>query len=237
MEYSKLDGSLGKGETSAKNLKQGIRNALVEGNLATLEQLSYQIPIRKLVNPVFSFFCDADELVKWRAITLMGLLVARLAGQEMESARVIMRRLMWSLNDESGGIGWGAPEAMGEIMARHEELANEYSVILGSYIREDGNFLEHPMLQRGVLWGIGRLAQEKPYCLNGIDVCLTEFLDSSDAVHRGFSAWALGNLKSDIAVSKLKNLLKDGGEISFYDDFIIEVITVGHLAKLALSKI
>jgi hypothetical protein len=108
---------------------------------------------------------------------------------------------------------------------------------MGSYIRKDGNFLEHPMLQRGVLWGIGRLAQERSHCLKGIDAHLTEFLCSSDAVHRGFSAWALGNLKSDIAVSKLKNLLKDGGEISFYDDFKIEVITVGHLAKLALSKI
>ena len=237
MEYSKLDGSLGTGETGGKTLKRVIRNALVEGDLAAAEQFSYQIPIRKLVNPVFSFFCDADELVKWRAITLMGLLVARLAGQEMESARVIMRRLMWSLNDESGGIGWGASEAMGEIMARHEELAKEYSAILGSYLREDGNFLEHPMLQRGVLWGIGRLAQERPHCLKGIDAHLIGFLNSSDAVHRGFSAWALGNLKSGIAVSKLKNLLKDGGEISFYDDFKIEVITVGHIAKLALSKI
>lgn len=25
----------------------------------------------------------------------------------MDSARIVMRRLMWSLNDESGGIGWG----------------------------------------------------------------------------------------------------------------------------------
>jgi hypothetical protein len=46
----------------------------------------------------------------------MGEVMAHLADKDMESARVIMRRLMWSLNDESGGIGWGAPEAMGEIV-------------------------------------------------------------------------------------------------------------------------
>jgi len=40
-----------------------------------------------------------------------------------------MRRLMWNLNDESGGIGWGNPEAMGEILACHEALANEYAPI------------------------------------------------------------------------------------------------------------
>jgi len=67
----------------------------------------------------------------------------------MESARVIMRRLMWSLNDESGGIGWGAPEAMGEIMARHEQLTKEYSAILGSYIREDGKFSRTPRASAG----------------------------------------------------------------------------------------
>ena len=59
----------------------------------------------------------------------MGALVFSLAEQDMESARVVMRRLMWNLNDESGGIGWGSPEAMGEIMARHSGLAEEYSKI------------------------------------------------------------------------------------------------------------
>jgi hypothetical protein len=224
-------------EPSGKKVKQTIKNALVGGDLSTVEQLSLQIPIRKLVNPVFSFFCDADELVKWRSITLMGILSARLADQDMESARVVMRRLMWSLNDESGGIGWGAPESMGEIMARHEGLAKEYSAILGSYIREDGNFLEHPMLQRGVIWGIGRLAQERPHYLKGSDVHLMKFLDSSDAVHRGLSAWALGNLRSSVAVLLLNKLLKDETEILFYEQLKIKIITVSNLAKLALAKI
>ncbi|MEA3417440.1 MAG: hypothetical protein U9R02_15080 [Thermodesulfobacteriota bacterium] len=53
----------------------------------------------------------------------MGVVVSNLADHDMESARVIMRRLIWNLNDESGGIGWGSPEAMGEIMARNNRLA------------------------------------------------------------------------------------------------------------------
>jgi hypothetical protein len=241
MAHFKLDGPIenreGEGAFSQSQLKRVLKKALLEGDLAVIERLSNQVPIRKLVNPVFSFFCDVHELVRWRAVTLMGILVSRLADQDMESARVIMRRLMWSLNDESGGIGWGSPEAMGEIMARHEKLAVEYAAILSSYARKDRNFLEHEMLQRGVIWGIGRLAQQRPHCLTGVDAHLAEFLDSKDAVHRGFSAWALGNLKSRLAVPKLKTLLKDGAEISFYDDFKIELITVGHLAKLALTKI
>ena len=53
------------------------------------------------------------------------------------------RRLIWSLNDESGGIGWGAPEAMGEILARSEKLSCEFYCILLAYIREDGTPLEN----------------------------------------------------------------------------------------------
>jgi len=89
--------------------------------------------------------------------------MATLADADMEAARVVMRRMIWQLNEESGGIGWGMPEAMGETMARHEGLAQEYAHMLVSYIQEDGNFLEHVPLQRGVLWGLGRLAQARPW--------------------------------------------------------------------------
>jgi len=92
----------------------------------SLEKI-YLMPARGVVNPLFSFFYNTEELVKWRAITAMGAVVARLADEDLESARIVMRRLMWNLNDESGGIGWGSPEAMGEIMARHDILAKEYA--------------------------------------------------------------------------------------------------------------
>jgi hypothetical protein len=91
-----------------------------------------------------------EEKVKCAAVKAMGAVVAKLADHNMEAARIIVRRLMWNLNDESGGIGWGSPEAMGEILARHRGLAGEYAHILISYIREDGNYLENQVLQEGV---------------------------------------------------------------------------------------
>jgi len=237
MEHFKLDGPINNGETRGKQIKRKLRNILLEDNLAAVDQLAEKIPIRKLVNPVFSFFCDTDELVRWRSVTLMGMLVSRLAQQDMESARVIMRRLMWSLNDESGGIGWGSPEAMGEIMACHDGLAKEYSGILSSYIREDGNFLEHPMLQRGVIWGIGRLAKARPKYLSGIETSLFKFFDSSDPVHRGLTAWSAGNLGNKTAIPLLNNLLRDDTEIPFYEELLLEFRKVSHLAQLAPTKI
>ena len=126
-----------------------------------LEELS-GLSGRQVLNPLFSFLYSPDPNVKWAAVTAMGAIVTKLADEDMEAARVVMRRLMWNLNDESGGIGWGSPEAMGEILACHEGLAQEYAHILISYARENGNYLEHDMLQRGLLWGIGRLSQVRP---------------------------------------------------------------------------
>ena len=104
-----------------------------------------------------------------------------------------MRRLMWMLNDESGGIGWGAPEAMAEAMACHPRLAEEYVRILLSYIREDGNFLEYEPLRRGALWGIGRLARVYPEMLIELDAAryIRPYPEPDDPLSRSLSARAL----------------------------------------------
>ncbi len=214
-----------------------IRNALVRGDLGVVAQAAEEIPIRKLINPLFSFFCALDELMKWRAVSMMGILVPTLADKEMESARVIMRRLMWSLNDESGGIGWGAPEAMGEIMAHHAGLAGEYSHILVSYIQEDKNYLEHPMLERGVIWGIGRLAENRPEHATDAMRPLLKFFHSLDPVHRGFAAWAAGNMRIRAATRFLENLLDDHSEILFYEALQLLPMSISQIALAALAKI
>lgn len=120
------------------------------------------LPTAQSINPLFSFIQSTNEVIKWRAVRAMGKVVAQMAVANLESARVIMRRLMWSLNDESGGIGWGAPEAMGEIMAQDERLAGEYKKILLSYLDEEGNYLEHEPLRQGALWALQRLDSAKP---------------------------------------------------------------------------
>lgn len=123
------------------------------------------IPTQHLISPLFSALFSTREEIHWRAVFCMGQTVSSLARKSLESARVVMRRLMWSLNDESGGIGWGAPEAMGEIMARHPRLAEEYASILCSYIipsQGPDNYLEYRPLRQGAYWGIARLAQASP---------------------------------------------------------------------------
>jgi hypothetical protein len=222
---------------SGRHLKGKVLALLGSDNFDQSLNDLCQLPARQVVNPLFSFLLSSDEQIRWRAITAMGAVVAKLAERDTESARVIMRRLMWSLNDESGGIGWGAPEAMGEIIASHEGLAKEYASVLVSYIREDGNFLEYEPLQRGAVWGIGRATQARPHLVQDAGPHLLLFLESPDATVRGLAAWAVGLLGAEAARPQLEALLGDEAEVPLYIGGRLMVRCVGDLAKEALAGI
>ncbi|MDL1959317.1 MAG: HEAT repeat domain-containing protein [Deltaproteobacteria bacterium] len=174
-------------------LRRRVRELLGSGDLEQVLRELRKIPPRKAINPLISVFYDSDPELRLKAISAFGQVVADLANEDMESARVVVRRLMWMLNDESGGIGWGAPEAMAEAMACHPRLAEEYVRILLSYIREDGNFLEYEPLRRGALWGIGRLAHVYPEMLIELDAAkyIRPYLEADDPSSRSLSAQAL----------------------------------------------
>jgi hypothetical protein len=209
-----------------------LRQPKTEGGWDALLNL----PARQVVNPLFSLLYSGDELVKWRAVTAMGLVVARLAEVDMEAARVVMRRLMWNLNDESGGIGWGSPEAMAEIMTRCRRLAEEYACILNSYADPAGNFLEHELLQRGVLWGLGRMAGAWPNLAQPAGPQLSAYFSSTDPNLRGLAVWAAGqmadaNLREEIAL-----LCSDPAEISLFLNGQLVFFPISHLAEMALAR-
>jgi len=216
--------------TTYRQLKRYLRERLLTGDFAGALSAVLDLPARKAVNPLISFFCNHDVMLRWRSVSALGAVVARLADEDRESARVVMRRLMWSLNDESGGIGWGAPEAMGEITARHAGLAGEFGHILLSYIREDCNYLEHEVLQRGVLWGCGRLAHARPEMGLAVAECLFPFLASEDPYHRGYAAWALRALALTELPMAWQACLKDQGRLQFYTDGVLHDSRVALLA-------
>ena len=224
-------------ELKGRRSKNTIRDLLTATDIRVSIEIICQYPPRQSVNYLISFFYDTDALIRWRAIAAFGRVVAMLADENMESARVVMRRLMWNLNDESGGIGWGSPEAMGEIMAQHPKLAGEYARLLVSYIQVDQNFLEHEALQRGAIWALGRLGQTRPELVAHSAPELIRSLSSPDAFHRGYAAWALGNLKSRAAAPGVGQLKNDPAKIDIFRNLELYTTTVGSLAEEALAII
>ena len=217
-------------------LKKTIINLLDSGDLAGVLALQEVYPRHKLVNPLSSCLCNTDEMVKWLAVSALGQIVAGVATADMESGRVVMRRFMWMLNDESGGIGWGVPEAMAEVMACHAGLAAEYAHILVANMREEGNFLELPMLQRGLMWGLGRLAAVRPELMNKKNAgeYLGQYLDSADPQVRGRAIWAMTQL-GGLKPARLSELVDDRAPVTIYQDLQLQSFTVAELAKTLLS--
>ena len=219
-----------------RDTKAQLRPLLIKG-LPHAAPMLLAMPGRQMVNPLFSLFLDPEPIVRWRAISAMGLVVAHLADAEMESARVVMRRLLWSLNDESGGIGWGSPEALGEIMARHTKLAHEYGMLMVSFLRPEGNFIEHPLLQRGVLWGMGRLLHARPAFESELVPLLLPFFRSADPDLRGLAAWCAAALRLPLLATELTALAQDTTPLLLYRHETLTTTTVAEMTHEALSAL
>ena len=225
-------------QTSVRTIKKNIPKVLESSSdhreLLKLTQKS----LLKLINALFSFLYHKNPVIKWNTVVAMGAAISELADQDMEPARNIIRRLMWNLNDESGGIGWGSVEAMGETLAMNEALAREYASVLLSYGREDGNYQEHEFMQRGVLWGIGRLCEARPG-ITGREIAehIIPYIKSNDAIVRGLAARVLGIIEHKESCSELELLTGDETPVQLFLNNIHIVSTVKKQAETALEKI
>jgi hypothetical protein len=220
-----------------RELKRLVAERLGSEDFDAALRYLLRLPARQVVNPLFGLFCDRLPLLRWRAVTAMGAVTAALADRDMESARVIVRRFMWNLNEESGGIGWGCPEALGETLARSPRLADEYQCILFSYLNPRGNFLENPLLQEGVVWGLGRLGHARPGVLGGCGPLIAPFFANPAAPLRGLSAWTAEAAGDPGLLAGLKPLMSDGAVFSMYRDERLAECSVAELAQQAVARI
>ena len=224
-------------KSHGRSLKKQLFDLLNQGDSDKALAEMGRLPPRQIINPLLSFIQSGNEKVKWGSVKAIGHIVGQLADRDLEAARVIMRRLMWTLNDESGGIGWGSPEAMGEIMAIHRGLAQEYAHILISYARQDGNYLEHEGLQRGLLWGIGRLSEKRPELVRESAGLFLPYLESRDAVIRGLAVRLMGLLRVKEAQPVLQTLAEDESAIALVIENRLAATRVKDLAAEALKVI
>jgi hypothetical protein len=215
-----------------RKLKKQVGQILLSKNREHAFDQLRQIPGQMLTGPLFSYFYNMDDLIRFRSSLAMGDLAQRFAKKKIENARIILRRLMWNLNDESGGIGWGSVEAMGEILKRNKTLAKEYGKILFSYINPEGNFLEHEMLQRGCIWGVGTYLEAFTHTNKAVIKTLLPFLDSKDPVKRGYAVRALLNMNHKNNNLLPEHIVSDKNEIPFFDGWDLITVTVSAIPRL-----
>lgn len=203
-----------------------------------------KLPPKECINPLFSAICRPEERLRWFAISCFGAVLGRLVKDDPEAARIVMRRFLWSLNDESGGIGWGAPESMAESMISSTLLRKEYLHMLVSYAKhdgeelfQDGNYLELPELQRGLLWGIERVSSLFPEDFENHDINfeLGEYLTATDTTVRGLALKCIINLKRvNIFKEQINSVKSDNNRFRFYKNGAFSELELSTLATSVL---
>lgn len=223
-----------------RQVKKEIFKLLDQYEPSELTEKLIDFPQTHVINALFMALCDVSERVRWHAVSCFGEIVSTMAKENVESARIIMRRFLWTLNDESGGIGWGAPEAMAEIMCKSDVLRGEYIHMLISYMQEDGdelfqdgNYLELPLIQRGLLWGIGILCHRFPEEMRqrGLGVDIEKYLASDDKQVRRLALWALVGLGVSYTSDFVKPFLADNNSLPLFIDGTFREVHVSEFCK------
>jgi HEAT repeat protein len=175
---------------------------------------------------------DEDELIRWRSTEAIGQLAAVQAQTDPEKVRDQIRRLLWLMNDESGGLGWHSPEHIAEILVAVPQLIDEYAGLLPGYLREEP-------FQSGAHRAVFRVAKvdSRPFA-DLVDQLLTSLEDKDPSV-RSVAALILGCLKATEAREPIKRLLKDQNRVSCYDFEIGRLIetSVRKMAEEALLRL
>ncbi len=115
--------------------------------------------LRYLSGRLFS----GTEEEKWRAVRALGVVVGDRDLVNWEKATELLRRFFWALNDESGAVPYGVPEAIGEVLAVRPELQRDFLPILCSLVT-DAEMCQTGEIERGVFWALGRVGPPVARC-------------------------------------------------------------------------
>jgi HEAT repeat protein len=164
---------------------------------------------RRVIRGLFGLLYDADDFVHWLAIEAIGRVGGALAAVDPEKVRELARRLLWSLNDESGSTPWGAAGAVGAIAAGRPDLFGGYMSILYP-------FHEDASLAPEIIWSAAAVGRTRPELVSEYIPFLLAALSSECSQIRGYAAWASGVLQLQEARQQLSRLAGDEGAVAVY---------------------
>jgi hypothetical protein len=212
-------------------VKEQLREWLANRRYADIVELAGRK--KRVLSFLTALTYDPDPLISWRAVEAMGLAAGRIASEDPEFVRNHLRRLAWLLNDESGGIGWRAPEMMGEIVRNRPEQFGEFVPIILALL--DMEEEDAARFRPGTLWAIGRLGEVIPGRVKAATAQIIPCLEDPNPQTRGLAAWCLGELGAGAYLAR-HDVLRDESPVDFYVDGQLVRQSVGQLARDALES-
>jgi hypothetical protein len=218
------------------SLKQQIHHALESNDLDAVVSLVKEN--RKVLSNLVRMAYDKETLVGWRAIKAIGLAAKSLVKTDYEFLRETIRKLLWSLSDESGGIGWAAPEILGEIVSADPERFSDIIPLIAEVYD-----VEEKVFRPGILYALGKIAEVDPARVMPFISIIGRALSDSDPLTRVYALDVVKALKSRLAKDdlaaftiRIQNLLSDRAEVWVYKDDRFVGVEIWEAARSALGK-
>jgi hypothetical protein len=214
--------SLSLASSRNRRRKEEVRKILLRRDFAGLGE--YATQDKNILRTLSSLLYDSDRLVVWRTIEGLGRVSIKMGEKGLEPLRRLIRQLLWSMNDESGSIGWYAPEAIGEILYNLPSLQGEYLPLLVSN-------LETEPFGGGICRAMARISGRFPETIRSYRGELQQSLKAADLKE---SVWAT-------VAMKRAGLLGDWSEVPLnvreyeieYYDFASGVLLKGTPVKIS----
>lgn len=185
----------------------------------------------RTLSKLISFAFNKDELISWQAIDAMGRAAGAVSRDNLSAVRNVVRRILWSAREESGGMGWSAPELLGEIVRSNPRGFADMPPIIVSLHSED----EEGVFLRGVLWALHRMAGGGVTDVEGADEVVLMGLRREEPEIRGLAVMAAGDLRTPGAADIVAGLTRDESGFRYYQDGDFRETTVAEQARKALE--
>ncbi len=212
-EYSKKMGPL--------RLKKRVKELLLSG--CGEEIVEIVSDDGRVVSALMGLGYDRESLLTWKAVEVMGKVVAALPPQKR---REVVQRLLWSVTEESGGIGWVAIEMMTEcVIHLPQELEDLVPIIIGFY--------EEEIFRPSVLYSLCRLGSTRPELIRDWDVVnkiINESLRDDRPEVAGMALYAGYCLREHIGRIQVPKRLRD-------DQRVVKIYHNGRLQETSLSEL
>ena len=206
------------------SMKNKVREILARGDRQAL--IAMAIEDKKAATAVSRLLFDGDELIRWRAVKALGWLAA----EDQWLLQKTVPRLVYTMNDDAGQVGWMSAQALGEICAVEPDLVEDFLPNVFCQI-------ELPVFTVGILWAMGRVAESRPDLVSCACRDIRPYLADENPTVRGTAAWAAGTNGCREVADDLKLLADDRAELSWYENDKMVRKTVADLAGRALAAL
>jgi hypothetical protein len=212
-------------------LKKRIVRALETNDYETVRTFALQS--RKVFSVLVRLAYDKTTLIGWRAIKAIGQVSSLYVRNNYDFLRDAIRKLLWSLSDESGGIGWSAPEILGEIVSADPGKMSDVIPLIADIFT-----IEERVFRPGVLYALKKISEARPESIVPFESLVILGLVEHDPLARIYALELVCLLKerfnSDLleeVISKVENLKRDVAVTWVYRNDGFEDLEVREIAE------